>query len=411
MWRIYLGNIVEWAKEWKGEPFHALFCDPPYNLESIKKRFGKPNSVPAQYGKDGIFSRTSRGFMGKEWDTDVAFHKETWEILYSILYPGSLGMAFSSTRTYHRMATAIDNAGFIIHPMIGHIQGQGFPKATRIDNQIDKKAGIEREVIRRAKGAATSNTESLGEFQSEYDVTIPSTDMARIWEGYRYGLQALKPSFEPVCVFQKPFEGKPIDCITKYGVGAFNIEESRIGDEEVTTNVLEQWSGLGQVQRPDYEPIIRSGRWPANIVISGDMDLWYSKFFYCAKASRSERDAGLEKLPDTIFGQSGGAQSKLAQGEEEYLQDSIGLNRIKRVKNPHPTVKPLELCRWLATLTLPPEEYKPRRLLVPFAGSGSEMIGALQAGWDEVYGIEIEKESCIIADKRLRHWINGNKKD
>jgi site-specific DNA-methyltransferase (adenine-specific) len=367
-WQLYNDDIMKYCEAYSkdGQRFQSLLCDPPYNLDTIKKRFGKENSAPAKFGTDGVFARSSRGFMGKEWDNDVAFDPELWSAISRLLCPGAFCMAFSSTRTYHRMATAIEQAGFVIHPMIGWINGSGFPKATRVKDGGDT------------------------------------------WEGYRYGLQALKPSFEPICVFQKPFEGRPIDCIKKYGAGALNIDGARIGDEEVTVNVLEQWSGLGQVQRPDYESTTRNGRYPANVVISGDVDLWYSKFFYCAKASRSERDAGLEDMPDTVFGQSGGAQSKLAQGEEEYLQDSIGLNRIKRVKNPHPTVKPIDLIKHLATLLRPPAEYK-SNLLVPFAGSGSEMIGALLAGWNTVIGIEIEKESCEIAVKRIKHWTKEEK--
>jgi len=367
-WQLYNDDIMKYCEAYSkdGQRFQALLCDPPYNLDTIKKRFGKENSAPAKFGTDGVFARSSRGFMGKEWDNDVAFDPELWVAINELLCPGAFCMAFSSTRTYHRMATAIEQAGFVIHPMIGHIQGQGFPKATRVKDGGDT------------------------------------------WEGYRYGLQALKPSFEPICVFQKPFEGRPIDCIKKYGAGALNIEGAKIGDEEVTVNVLEQWSGLGQVQRPDYESTTRNGRYPANVIISGDVDLWYSKFFYCAKASRSERDAGLEDMPDTVFGQSGGAQSKLAQGEEEYLQDSIGLNRIKRVKNPHPTVKPIDLIKHLATLLRPPAEFK-SNLLIPFSGSGSEMIGALLAGWDRVIGVEIEKESCEIAVKRIKHWTKEEK--
>lgn len=355
---IIQADIVEWTKNYTGPLFHAVLCDPPYNLDSIKKRFGTPNSVPA---KSGPFKRIGRGFMGKEWDTDIAFEPETWQNIGNLLHFGAFCMAFSSTRTYHRMATAIEDAGFVVHPMIGWVNGSGFPKATKIkDNEI--------------------------------------------FEGHRYGLQALKPSFEPICVFQKPYEGRPLDCIASTGAGTLNIDGGRFGDETVVINKLEEWSGLGQIQRPEYESVYGKGRWPANIVISGDVDLWYDKFFYCAKANRKERDAGLDSLPDTMFGQSGGAQGRLAEGEEEYLQDSIDLNRIKRVKNPHPTVKPLDLCRWLAALLLPPEEYD-GRLLVPFSGSGSEVIGALQAGWNSVTGVEIEEESCNIANLRIKHWI------
>ena len=362
---LHFCDAVEFLGDYEGPKFHALLSDPPYNLESIQKRFGKKDAAPAQYGNDGAFSRVSRGFMGKEWDTNIAMRPETWKIIKRVLHPGAFCMAFSSTRTYHRMATAIEDAGFIIHPMIGWIQGQGFPKATKV----------------KAEG----------------------------WEEYRYGLQTLKPSFEPICVFQKPYEGKPLQNIVDTGAGAIWIEGARIGEEVIPVNVLEKWSGLGQVQDPDYEQKLQVGRWPANVVVSDYEVFPYDKFFYCAKANRKERDAGLEDMPDTMFGQSGGAQSKLKDGEEEYLQDSIGLNRIKKVKNSHPTVKPIDLCRWLATLLLPPPTYKDRRLLVPFSGSGSEVIGGLQAGWDLVTGIEIDLGYMDLAGKRIEWWMGLDK--
>jgi site-specific DNA-methyltransferase (adenine-specific) len=114
---------------------------------------------------------------------------------------------------------------------------------------------------------------------------------------------------------------------------------------------------------------------------------------------------GLEELDSVAFGQSGGAQAAIARGESEYLQKHLGLNRIKYVKNPHATIKSIDLNRYLATLLLPPKEFVPRRILVPFSGTGSEMIGALQAGWEEVVGIELETKTCEIAAKRIHHWI------
>jgi site-specific DNA-methyltransferase (adenine-specific) len=327
MWDLFQTDLKEWLKDYSGEKFHALISDPPYNLDSIKKRFGKKDSAPAKFGTDGVFTRSSRGFMGKEWDTDIAFDSAVWSLIYEkVLLPGAIGMAFSSTRTYHRMASAIEEAGFIIHPMIGWINSQGFPKATHV------------------KGS-------------------------KVFEEYRYGLQALKPSFEPICVFQKPHEKNQLSGILKYGTGAFNIEGSRIGFDEIPSNVLEEWSGFGQLERPDYVQEKHIGRWPANIVITGDVNLWYDKFFYCVKPNRKEKDAGLEE------------------------------------KNPHPTVKPIELIKWLATLILPPVEYAPRRAFVPYAGSGSEMIATQLAGWDYVLGIEIEEESCKIAVQRLKWWL------
>ena len=173
---IVHSDAVKWAKEYQGPLFHALLCDPPYHLTSITKRFGKNGSAPAQFGKDGAFSRASRGFMGQAWDGgDVAFDPETWAAFSSVMHPGAFGMALASSRGWHRLAVAIEDAGFIIHPSIfGWVFGSGFPKATRVK-------GDER------------------------------------FDGHRYGAQALKPALEPIIVFQKPYDGRPLDNITQTG--------------------------------------------------------------------------------------------------------------------------------------------------------------------------------------------------
>ena len=139
-YKIYNEDAVEWAKNYQKGKFHALLCDAPYHLTSIVKRFGKKNSAPAKEGTDGVFRRASSGFMGQQWDGgDLAFRPETWEAFGEVLYPGAFGMAFSASRNWHRMAVAIEDAGFILHPTIFlWAQGQGFPKATNISKQLDK---------------------------------------------------------------------------------------------------------------------------------------------------------------------------------------------------------------------------------------------------------------------------------
>lgn len=135
-------SVLDWAKTYTGPKFHALICDPPYHLTSITDRFGGENSAPAQFGKDGAFGRVSKGFMGSTWDGgDIAFRPETWAAIAEHLHPGAFGMAFASTRGFHRMAVAIEDAGLLIHPTIfcwGF--GSGFPKATRLDTTIDERA-------------------------------------------------------------------------------------------------------------------------------------------------------------------------------------------------------------------------------------------------------------------------------
>src|SRR3990167_7390745 len=128
---IINADVIEWAKNYQGPLFHALLCDPPYHLQSIVKRFGKEGSAEA---KGGPYKRTARGFMGQQWDGgDVAFRSDTWITLAKVLFPGAFGMAFASARGWHRLAIAIEDAGYIIHPTIfGWLYSQGFPKATRI---------------------------------------------------------------------------------------------------------------------------------------------------------------------------------------------------------------------------------------------------------------------------------------
>lgn len=493
---IQQSDAVKWANEYDGPLFHALLCDPPYHLTTIVKRFGKEGSAPAKFGTDGVFARSSKGFMGKVWDGgDIAFQPETWYAFMQVLHSGAFGMAFASSRGWHRLAVAIEDAGFIIHPTIfGWLYGSGFPKATRIDTQIDKKAGKEREVVsviergsveeakERGSGYLSDPANRNNQSQFGYgtqEVTAPATDLAKAWSGHRYGLQALKPALEPIIVFQKPYEGRPVDCMIETGAGALNIDGGRIETEDslihggsLVTNSGDTRTGkaLGMFQDGTPNTFVQhpSGRWPSNFILEDEeaaraldeqsgiskggfvrnrtngarpfenngKDTGYetvaefnepdggaSRFFfnvqeqidesdpvyYCSKASKTERDEGLEDLPIHLFGQSGGAQSALAPGERTYQEGdniSTGLNTIKKRHNNHPTVKPMALSKYLATLLLPPEMYAPRRIFVPFAGVASECIGAHQAMWEEIVGIEMEKEYCEIAKARVDYWTS-----
>lgn len=418
MIKIYNEEVVRWAKEYSGGKFHALLTDTPYNLDTITKRFGKNGSSPAKYGKDGVFQRSSKGFMNQAWDTDVAFQPETWEMLGEHLYPGAFGMAFSGSRTWHRMAVAIEDAGFVIHPTIfGWLNGQGFPKATR----ISKKNNLDHHPF----------------------------------EGHRYGLQALKPAVEPIIVFQKPYEGKPIDNMLLTGAGALNIDGGRIpvnGTGYIINRFVDGAKPWGSGAGHEYNTeVATQGRWPSNFLFSeslteqldsqsGDLpagtasansgamgyhggrrgstyEMSYkdnggaSRFFfqvqdqidksdpifYTAKVSPKERSAGL-----------GGFDGKTTDdGRNKPIDNPFLLGETVR-KNNHPTVKPISLAKYLATILLPPIEYSPRRILIPFSGVASEMIGAGLAGWEEVVGIEFDKENGYVdtARKRLAHWLN-----
>jgi len=415
---VILSDAVKWANEYEGDLFHALLCDAPYHLQSIVKRFGDPKSKPSGDVQDGRYHRLARGFMGKQWDGgDVAFIPETWHAFMNVLYPGAFGMAFASSRGWHRMAVAIEDAGFIIHPSIfGWCYGSGFPKATRVNHG--------------AEG----------------------------FDGHRYGLQALKPALEPIIVFQKPYKGKPHENITRTGAGVLNIEAGRIpanGESGINTRATSRSDGSGWGMQ-ELKTDDRDGRWPANFILldesaaaaldkqsgeltsgskDGDYQGWgsaghgiygdskeyhhhsesssggASRFFYRvqeqidsadpvyyeAKAGSDERNLGLREMP---LQQSGVWDGRASQSESR----NIGNTMPKPTKNNHPTVKPIALARYLATLLLPPAQYQPRRLFVPFAGVASEMIGAMQAGWDEITGVELTAEYIPIAEARLKYW-------
>lgn len=222
-YQVINSEIVAWANNYHGEKFMAVLCDPPYNLESISKRFGKPGSAPAQEGKDGAFKRASAGFMGMSWDSDSAFQPETWAAIAKCLHPGGFIIAFGGARTYHRMAVAMEDAGLILHPSIflwGY--GQGFPKATRIDTQIDRDAGKEQPVVGvfdprgtydGKTGVSNAFNKNWREAEGRSDVRDnskilvkePVTDLAKAWAGHRYGLQSTKPAGEPLLIARKPF--------------------------------------------------------------------------------------------------------------------------------------------------------------------------------------------------------------
>lgn len=468
MQRIITGDILAFARHYKGPRFHAVLCDPPYHLTSIVKRFGAPNAAPAQYGRDGAFARVSTGFMGQTWDGgDVAFRSDTWAAIASLLYPGAHLLAFGGTRTYHRLACAIEDAGFEIRDMVAWLYGSGFPKSLDVSKAIDKAAGAEREVVAayqypdgrrridctQVKGMTLSSGGKAGTPISE-----PSTDGAKQWEGWG---TALKPAWEPIIVARKPLEGTVAENCLRYGTGALNIDASRVGTDSTTVNTYAGRGPFGASQvGNEYVSKQVVGRWPANLIHDGseevlagfpqNIPLSYRKarttdvpagatwslgrtdhqplgytdsgsaarFFYTAKADTNEREAGLlgqiacaqYGKPDTVHDPDDGTGLTTRRhhrlGEDGLpIRDKDGDIVYQDCRrNMHPTVKPLSLLQWLATLILPPPLDEPRRILIPFAGVGSEMIGAMQAGWDEIVGVELHRKYTAIAKLRLDYY-------
>lgn len=479
-WKIYNEDVIEWAKNYKKGKFHALLCDPPYHLTSIVKRFGKTKESDDNYTSEKVRNRSdgysrliATGFMGQTWDGgDIAFRPDTWAVFHDVLFPGAFGMAFSASRNWHRLAVAIEDAGYIIHPTIFlWAQGQGFPKATNISKQIQpaSKQKVVGSKLGRP-GYSLTDAENQGNTlqwskskrsgKKETEILEPTDGTAKAWVGHRYGLQALKPAVEPIIVFQKPYDGKPLDNITETGAGALNIDRARIGVEGGGTNCdnrdengncLGHNNGGRSTENPtvhsplrvinrftdgakpwgngaghEYETELTSqGRWPSNLILEEGsaqaLDAQTGNLTSGKPVGKKKAGTGYHEnygeIDVTGFGDNGGAsrffyvvQEKLDESDPVYYCGKVSKkerNAGVNGNNKHPTLKPIDLAKYLATLLLPPEEYAPRRILVPFSGVASEMIGAGLAGWEQIVGIENDTKNGYIniAEERLEHWL------
>lgn len=390
---IYNGDCLEVMDTIDKCSVDSVVTDPPYHLTSIVKRFGKEGSAPAQFGTDGAFTRTSKGFMGKEWDGgDIAFQANTWRKCYELLKPGGHLIAFSGSRTYHRMAVAIEDAGFEIRDQCIWLYGSGFPKSHNI--------------------------------------------------GEGWGT-ALKPAHEPMVLARKPLSEKSVaDNVMKYGTGAINIDGCRIEGQSENTErkkVVRKarstdgvWtddnSGM-KSEGSEYADADPRGRWPSNIMHDGSEQvqdifpetsstevsrerthkgIWSagelaeseqlmpaygdqgnaSRYFYCAKTSKDERNSGLHGRPQGQYS---------SDGREKEIENAYQRNKSVSA-NTHPTVKPVELMRYLVRLVTP----KGGLVLDPFMGSGSTGMGAREEDFRFV-GIEKEEEYYEIAKARIKN--------
>lgn len=385
---IELGDVIDVLEGYNDNAFDAVLCDPPYGLS----------------------------FMGKKWDYDVP-SVELWREVFRVLKPGAPLIAFSGTRTYHRMVVNIEDAGFEIRDQFAWMYGSGFPKSLNVGKALDSAAGAERPVVgtgkydaRRPRPVAETNTPGAEYgFGPGHSLTAPATPLAKQWDGYG---TALKPAYEPAVLARKPLEGTVAENVAKWGVGGLAIDASRIeGDtsEFFSKTTGKPRSGAGHAHGYGMgegfggdaaNPPSPLGRWPANVLLdeeagalldaqSGDRP---GGGQVKGNHSRKSMYASNHVQPFDGYNDSGGASRFF------YCAKANKKERNSGGENNHPTVKPIALMEYLARLVMPP---KPGAILVPFAGSGSEMIGALKAGWPAVLGIEREVEYVEIAGRRL----------
>lgn len=404
---VNLGSMLDWLDAYDGPLFDSCVTDPPYHLTSIVKRFGGANAAECQVGATGAYARAAKGFMGKEWDGgDIAFRPETWRKVYDALKPGAHLIAFSGTRTYHRMACAIEDAGFEIRDSIYWHYGSGFPKSHNVSKGIDRANGDERPVIGLSKhkpgianGTKGHNTVG-GTFAAHVELTSAASAK---WEGWG---SALKPSTEPICLAHKPLSEKSIAAnVLKHGTGALNIDGCRVGTdgESVRKNTA---GGLGYGGRLAVETGTGThestqGRWPANLAHDGSDEVL---------AGFPETSSG-EIKPQTGPKKPSAALGEYAVGNVNYFGPSEGsaarffysakAGPLDRLGTAHATVKPVDLMRWLVRMVTPPGGH----VLEPFAGSGKTGIACMAEGFDCTM-IDIEAEH--VADiKRQLAFLQG----
>jgi len=485
--KIICGDSLEVLKDFEDNYFDSVVTDPPYGL----------------------------AFMGKKWDYDVP-EVELWKEVYRVLKPGGHLLSFAGSRTYHRMAVNIEDAGFEIRDMLGWLYGSGFPKSYNIGKAIDKKPEVlntkkfknwlenqindckktKKQINDECGFVATSYTKTDGKdywstsfpslkkwkimkkvigINDEYDFIIrnninkrgfvdatgnlhkgsgnnikfsgkqlsdnPIEETAKQWEGWG---TALKPAHEPIVMARKPFNTSVAENVLTHGTGGINIDECRVEiildneDRAKSKNTIQKTSGIsfkGNKKDSQETPLynLEQGRFPANIIhdgseevlevfpettsgkmsskhtrhtdesphgIYGKFDINHplgetygdtgsaARFFYCAKASKAERNMGLDDFPDKV--------NKITNMYEMERNDGT-IRELAHKKNYHPTVKPIKLMEYLVKLVTPKEGI----VLEPFAGSGTTLIACKQQGFNYI-GIEREQEYCDIAKARLK---------
>lgn len=422
----------------------SCVCDPPYGLVSIQKRFGKEGSAPARREKnDGSFARVSAGFMGRTWDgTGIENDPTFWAEVLRVLKPGGYIVAFSSSRTFHRMAVAIEDAGFITHPMIGWVYGQGFPKAHAADKAIDKllgkqgtfdgvKPGYEghygKDNLRSLRESGTmsqkggfsrpwmSDPEAVLRRQQQY---VPATEEAEQWQGWAYGGQVRKPALEPIYVGQKPFSEKSGAAnILRWGVGAVNIDGCRVPSEggchrEGEASQDRRYTEIGSTNfavKPGPRGGDPKGRYPANLIHDGSAEV--VALFPDSKgqqgAVRGDEPSSPTqdiygkfngRVPAPVRGDSGSAarffESYPFEGQPVFYHPKAG--KEDRAGGKHPTVKPIGLMQALIRHVTPPGG----TVLDPFAGSGTTAVAAQREGFDCIL-MEAEPEYINFLEKRF----------
>lgn len=402
---LYHGDNRDVLRQLPDNSIDSCVTDPPYALVSIVKRFGGPNAAPAK-GNDA-YTRASRGFMGKTWDTgEVAFSEEFWAEVLRVLKPGGHVAAFGASRGYHRMACAIEDAGFEIRDSLMWVYGTGFPKSQDVSKFIDKELGAQREKV--APRSVIGHQRNIGNVRPymldpnhQTDSDTPVTAAAAEFDGFG---TALKPAFEPIVLARKPLsEGTVAANVLRWRTGALNIDGCRVGTEQrtyspkgTTTNASMIRVAEDRVGTSGAEVTVQ-GRWPANVVHDGSDEVVGA--FPDSKGQQGDLNAtGRTRPTKTCFGDMAQPLPHKARndsGSAARFFYSAKASKADRNGSKHPTVKPVALMEWLATLITPPGG----TVLDPFAGSGTTGTAAVRKGFKAIL---CEREDEYAEDIKRR---------
>ena len=421
-YKVIQGNNINVLKTYPDNHFDSIVTDPPYGID----------------------------FLGKSWDANTGA-LETYQECLRVLKPGGHILAFSAARTYHHLAITLEQAGFEIRDQIMWIYSSGFPKSQDVGKSIQRSLGVKE--TKKATGPksttprknnykntlaeAQGNDRIITDDYDDVEIVVVTDPEALQWAGW--GTQ-LKPAHEPICMARKPLKQSIVKNVQEWGVGALNIDATRIPlEHDVRTSSTPnhnqsnnfdtmsidqqhtfKWTGdpVGFVPNP-------AGRFPSNVL--GEIEEEYQKYFYCPKVSRAERHIGHETLSENIVTEASmladmsgyyidnngikqeltGKQVWLPQTgaiyvhglKEEYRKWCQDNGKTPNVGNNHPTVKPIELMKYLILLITPPGG----KVLDPFNGSGSTGCAAVELGFDYT-GIDLDANYVDISLKRIDAW-------
>ena len=403
----------------------AIITDPPAGISFMGKNWdnphknGKQGPSIGQEAKDADYDKYGKGAMpygysGSSAKRDLIGRDKfiAWMTCVAaeclrVLKPGGHALVWSLPRTSHWTATAWEDAGFEVRDRIAYAFGSGFPKSLDVSKAIDKAVGAERKVVgvQKITGQALGIDKGLGkssgetEFKSQWNITAPATDAAKQWNGFG---TALKPAIEDWWLLRKPLSEPTVAAnVLRWGTGALNIDGCRVGTEQVASGggMLGKNGIYGKMKRDRATTGTSIGRWPAHLIHDGSDEVSAmlsqgkssaARFFYCAKPSRAERDAGCEELEAVQQG---------TYAQDKWLRENMGStpDALRQpIKNHHPTVKAQALMRYLCRLITPPGGI----VLDPFMGSGSTGCAARIERFRFI-GIEKEKDYFEIARRRI----------